>query len=140
MKESDLREDIHGFARILILISHYELENIELIQYYVRSTYRFLSKKHDLHQFQKLILNFLKGLDPQLSQDDVIKRFKTLKKKMLILQNNPYENRAFVYFDIVIWLDSKIHQCSMKSIYDKKWAFILLKVNLYLNQNTSLFK
>ncbi|MEM9340570.1 MAG: hypothetical protein AAGA66_17680, partial [Bacteroidota bacterium] len=41
-KEVDLREDIHGFARIMLLISNYELDHIELIQYYVRSTYRFL--------------------------------------------------------------------------------------------------
>jgi hypothetical protein len=120
LKESDLREDIHGFARILTLISHYELENIELIQYYVRSTYRFLSKKKDLHQFQKLILRFLKELGPQLSQKDVISRFESLKEKMLLLKSDPYENRAFVYFDIIIWLDSKIRECSMKEIYKEK--------------------
>lgn len=119
LKDGDLREDIHGFARIMILISHYELENIELIQYYVRSTYRFLAKKKDLHQFQKLILNFLKGLDPQLSPSDVVQRFETLKEKMLIIQKDPFENRAFVYFDIVVWLDSKILQCSMKDLYAK---------------------
>lgn len=117
LKDGDLREDIHGFARIMILICHYELENVELIQYFVRSTYRFLYKKHDLHQFQKLILGFLKGLDPHLSQEEVIQRFEVLKKKMLTLQNDPYENRAFVYFDIVPWLDSKIRQCTMKEIY-----------------------
>ena len=31
-KDVDLREDIHGFARILNLISHYELGNTDLIQ------------------------------------------------------------------------------------------------------------
>jgi hypothetical protein len=48
--EGDLRADIHGFARILNLISHYELGNTDLIQYYVRSTYRFLLKNQDLHE------------------------------------------------------------------------------------------
>lgn len=120
LKDGDLREDIHGFARIMILISHYELANVELIEYYVRSTYRFLYKKHDLHQFQRLILSFLKGLDPHLSQEDVITRLETLKERMLVLQNDPYESRAFVYFDIVPWLDSKIKGCSMREIYEEK--------------------
>jgi hypothetical protein len=44
-KDTDLREDLHGFARIMLLIAHYELNDIELIQYYIRSTYRFLSLK-----------------------------------------------------------------------------------------------
>lgn len=120
MKETDLREDIHGFARILMLISHFELENVELIQYFVRSTYRFLFKKRDLHQFQKSILSFLKGLNPQLSQADVIKRFEVLREKMLVLQSDPYEGRAFVYFDIVSWLDSKIENRPIMEVMREK--------------------
>ena len=124
LKDGDLREDIHGFARILILISHFELDNIQLIQYYVRSTYRFLSKKKDLHQFQKLILSFLKGLNPQLSLTDVIKRFEQLRSKMLTLQNDPFESRAFVYFDIVSWLDSKIQDRPIMEVMKEKAALM----------------
>lgn len=120
LKDGDLREDIHGFSRILLLISHYELDNIELIQYYVRSTYRFLLKKQDLHQFQKLILNFLKGLNSQLSPQDVISNFEVLRGKMLILQEDQYESRAFVYFDIVSWLESKIEQRPIMEIMREK--------------------
>lgn len=108
IKETDLREDIHGFSRIMLLICHYELNDTELIQYYVRSTYRFLSQKQDLHQFQKLILRFLRGLNPNLNEDEVILRFKQLRELMYALKNDPYENRAFVYFDIISWLTSKI--------------------------------
>lgn len=126
-KEGDLREDIHGFARILLLISHYELENIELIQYYVRSTYRFLSKKEDMHQFQRLILRFLKSLDPNMKHPDVVKKFKALREKMLLLHKDPYESRAFVYFDIVSWLDSKIEERPIMAVMKDKSA--QLRVN-----------
>ncbi len=119
--ESDLREDIHGFSRILMLISHYELNNIELIQYHVRSTYRFLSRKEDLHQFQKLILRFLKGLHKQMANDEVILRFEKLRERMLELQANPYENRAFVYFDMISWLESKIEGKATKEIIKRKF-------------------
>ena len=108
LKNVDLREDIHGFARILNLISHYELENIELIEHYVRSTYRFLFKKEEFHQYQRLILRFLKGLNPQVTPTEVIDRFKILRTKMLNLQRSPFEKRAFVYFDMVSWLESRI--------------------------------
>ena len=116
----DLREDIHGFARILNLISHYELGNVELIEYYVRSTYRFLFKKEELHQYQRLILRFLKGLNPQVTPEDVINRFKILRSKMLDLQRNPFEKRAFVYFDMVSWLESRIEGRPIMKIIQEK--------------------
>lgn len=118
--QSDLREDIHGFARIVMLISHYELNNIELIQYYVRSTYRFLLKKEDMHQFQKLILGFLRGLHPGLAEEVMIQRFELLFEKMLMLQQDTFESRAFVYFDIVSWLESKIQKRSIQEIIKEK--------------------
>jgi hypothetical protein len=113
LTDTDLREDIHGFARILSLICHFEMGNDALIPYQVRSTYRYLLKKADLHQYQKLLLNFLKSLPPHLQAKDVSARLKVLRNKMVGLQNDPYEGRSFVYFDLVAWLDSRIEGIPM---------------------------
>lgn len=119
-KEADLREDIHGFARILNLIAHYELGNMELIEYYVRSTYRFLLKKEDLHLYQKYILNFLVRLKTNITQEELIKRFRTLRENLIPLAKDPYERRAFIYFDIISWLESKIERRPVQSIIKDK--------------------
>lgn len=105
--DGDLREDIHGFARILNLISHFELGNMELIEYYVRSTYRFLLKKEDLHQYQKYILNFLKRLNTTITEGEILQRFQNLRNNLLPLTKDPYEKRPFIYFDIISWLEAK---------------------------------
>ncbi|MFY0625062.1 MAG: hypothetical protein JXR07_02125 [Reichenbachiella sp.] len=118
--EADLREDIHGFARILNLISHYELGNMELIEYYVRSTYRFLLKKEDLHQFQKYILNFLVRLNTHITEEELKKRFIALRKNLVPLSMDPYEKRAFIYFDIISWLESKIEGREIQEIIKEK--------------------
>jgi hypothetical protein len=121
----DLREDIHSFARILSLISHYELGNTDVIDYFIRSTYRFLLRKKDLYSFQKYILSFLKKLDAHLSEEQLISAFNELRNQLVPLQHNPYERRAFMYFDIISWLESKstnhkvgeiIHQKAMRRI------------------------
>ncbi|MCA6075475.1 hypothetical protein LDX50_23080 [Fulvivirga sp. 1062] len=121
----DLREDIHSFARILSLISHYELGNTDVIDYYIRSTYRFLLRKKDLYSFQKYILSFLKKLDAHLSEEELMEAFNELRDQLVPLQHNPYERRAFMYFDIISWLESKsnnhkvgeiIHQKAMRRI------------------------
>jgi hypothetical protein len=106
-KDVNLRSDIHGFARILNLISHWELGNDDLVEYYIRSTYRFLIKKSDYHLYQNYILKFLKKLSG-IMPDQLKEAFTELREKLLQLVDNPYEKRAFIYFDIVSWLESKI--------------------------------
>ncbi len=119
MKDVDLRSDIHSFARILNLISHYELGNIDLIDYYIRSTYRFLIKKNDLHLFQKIIMKFLRKLS-SITQDQLIDAFKELREQLLPLNEKFYDRRPFIYFDIISWLESKIENRPIQDIIQEK--------------------
>lgn len=125
----DLREDIHSFARILNLIGHYELGNTDVIDYYIRSTYRFMLNKDDLHSFQKAILSFLRKLAGEFTEEDLIPEFKKLLNKLIPLQTNPYEKRAFIYFDIISWLESKIQQKRVQEVIGEKAKDVLKEAN-----------
>ncbi len=118
-QDVDIRRDIHCFARILNLVTHYEMGNIEVIDYYIRSTYRFLAKKYDLRLYQKFILTFLKNLgrNPNHNLKD---EFKKLRSQLIPLSDRPYERRAFIYFDIISWLESKIDNQSVGTIIRRK--------------------
>ena len=43
-------QDVHAFARIIHLIIHYEMKNEELLEYIVRSTYRYFYKRNRLYK------------------------------------------------------------------------------------------
>ncbi len=118
-KDVNIRSDIQGFARILNLISHWELNNTDLVDYYIRSTYRYLNKKSDFHLYQQYILKFLRKLD-KILPTDLKQAFIDLKQDLLPLQNNAYEKRAFLYFDIISWLESKIENRSNQEIIQEK--------------------
>jgi len=118
---ADFREDLHCFARILNLVCHYELGNFDVIKYYIISTYRFLWKKDDLHFFQKYILSFLKTLNTNLSNKDIIDRFQKLKLQLVPLVDSSFEKRAFIYFDIISWLESKIEKRSVQEVIQNKF-------------------
>lgn len=126
ISNADIREDLHCFARILNLVCHFELGNLDVINYYIKSTYRFLLKKDDLHLFQKFILHFLKGLSDHTSNKELVLKFAHLKTQLVPLVNNPYEKRAFIYFDIISWLESKIEHKKVQDIirekFKQKWA------------------
>jgi len=115
-EDKDLRQDIHCFSRIMALVAHYELDNSDIIDYYIRSTYQFLLKMNDLHNFQQLILSFLKKLTLNLSERELLREFIQLRNNLLELENNKYEKRAFVYFDIISWLESRIYKKSVQEI------------------------
>jgi hypothetical protein len=117
----DIREDLHCFARIINLICHYELGNFDVINYYIISTYRFLFKKDDLHLFQKFILKFLKSLNNETSNKELLEGFKQLKTQLVPLVNRAYEKRAFIYFDIISWLESKIEKRSVQEVIKDKF-------------------
>lgn len=119
-KEIELREDIYSFSRILLLVCHFELGNDYLVESTIRSTYRYFGKKGQLSQYQKYILNFLKDLFTDSSDQNLKMKFAVLKTQMLSLEKNKYEKRAFMYFDIISWLESKIENRSVQEIVQEK--------------------
>jgi hypothetical protein len=119
-KATDLREDLQSFARILRLICYFELNDAEMINYNIRATYRFLQKKQSFVRYQQLIMNFLRTIKKTDTQLKTISRFKELKNNMQKLENKRFEKRAFIYFDIVSWLESKIENRSMQDIVKQK--------------------
>jgi len=126
-EQDGLREDINSFVRILLLVCNYELGNDDILEYHIRSTYRYLIKIKSLGMYQKYILTFLKHLFQNPNGKNLKKQFVLLKSQMLLLQKNKYEKRAFIYFDIISWLESKIENRTVQEIIKEKAQ---LKINL----------
>ncbi len=119
-KNPDYRGDIQCFARILNLIAHFELGNIQLVEYQVKSVYRFLGKMEDLHAVQREIMRFLRRT-PRMQASEIKEEFIQLKDKLIKWQDDPYEKRPFLYLDIISWLESKIEGCTVKDIIRRKF-------------------
>ena len=127
-KNPDYREDIQCFARILNLIAHYELGNAQLVEYQVKSVYRFLSKMEQMQAVLQEIFRFVRRV-PRMRESEMKLEFIHLKEKLLKLQNDPYEKRAFLYLDIISWLESKIEHRPIQEITQEKFCQRELKRN-----------
>ena len=106
-KAGNLRTDIQCYARILHLIAHYELGHQNLLDYLVKSVYRFLAKMEDLNAVQKEILKFLRR-ELYSSPERLEKAFKILRADLEKIKEKPFEGRSSLYLDISAWLESKI--------------------------------
>ncbi|HEU4718376.1 MAG TPA: hypothetical protein VFU15_11105 [Bacteroidia bacterium] len=119
-KDISVREDLHAFARILALICHFELGNDRLAEAHVKSLYRYLLRKGDLSAYHREILAFIRKLHRNLSPRELNLLFHRLKDKMSSLSRQRFERRAFFYFDIITWLESKISNRTVEQIIKEK--------------------
>ncbi len=122
-KNLSMREDLMCFARILCLIAHYELGKDYYLENQLKNTYKFLIKMNDLHEVQKEIIKFLKNLN-SIYPTDIKKEFVKMRARFIELEKNTYEKRAFLYLDIISWLESKIENRKISTIIKEKAKLI----------------
>lgn len=120
LRDVSLREDIHCFARILNLIAHYEMGNSDLLEYQIKSVYRFLVKMDNLQGVQKEIIKWLRKV-PGMLPEEIKKEFQALKERLEEVLNEPFELRAFLYLDIISWLESKIEGVTVQQVIRRKF-------------------
>jgi len=116
----DIREDIQGMARIFNLILHYEFGNTDSLEYFIKSTYRFLLKRKRLYKVESIVLNYLRKNAQLYSQKEILESFQKLHAELFLLTQDPYEKKAFEEFDIISWLESKIEKKSFGEIVRRK--------------------
>ncbi|MEM9834994.1 MAG: hypothetical protein AAF828_00745 [Bacteroidota bacterium] len=114
-RSPNYRSDIQAYARILSLICHFEMGNVQLVEYQVKSVYRFLAKVDHLQETQQTIFKFLRRI-PRMREDQLRGEFIKLKEQLDKVAQQPYEKRPFTYLDIPSWLESKIEDKSVQDV------------------------
>ena len=120
-KQLTMREDLMCFARVLNLVAHYDAGLDYHLEVQLKSTYKFLLKMNDLHEVQKEMIKFLRNLG-DIYPHELKDEFKKLHKRLKAFEDHPYERRAFLYLDIISWLESKIENRPIGAIIREKAA------------------
>ena len=120
-KSLSMREDLLCFSRILNLFAHYEAGYDYHIETLLKSTYKFLLKMNDLHEVQKEMIKFIKNLQ-NIYPHEIKKAFIVLHSKLKVFEDDPYESRAFLYLDIISWLESNIQNIPIGEIIKNKYS------------------
>jgi hypothetical protein len=116
----DLRNDLQCYARLLHLIAHYELGNLQLLEYLAKSVYRFMAKMQNLSVVEEEMFKFLrKALS--LPPNKLKPEFEKLLHKLKQFENRRFETRAFMYLDVISWLESKINNVPVQEVLQQKY-------------------
>lgn len=110
--EPNLRQDIYSYARMFNLVIHYELGNFDLMEYILKATTRYLSKRQRDFDFELLIIGFMKKLARSHFEKDHRQLFEQFEQE-LTEKINPDTDRVLLeYFDFFSWARSKVEGIS----------------------------
>ncbi len=119
-QKGDLRTDLQCYARLLHLIAHYELGNFELLEYLIKSVYRYMAKMENLSKVEEAMFAFLRR-SFHVGAHALKPEFEKLHAELKRFEGNPLESRAFVYLDVISWLESKISGVNVQDVIREKF-------------------
>lgn len=119
-----MREDLMCFSRVLSLAAHYDAGLDYHLEVQLKSTYKFLLKMNELHEVQREIIKFLRNLG-NIYPHELKGEFRKLHTCLKAYEDHPYEKRAFLYLDVISWLESKIENRPVASIIQEKAKMLM---------------
>lgn len=106
MKSS--RENVQLIARTLALIVHFELRRFDLLEYLLKSTYKYLLSKEKLFGFERAVIEFIRGALNTASEAELLPLFRSLHERLVALTRDPFERIPVEIVDVISWLQAKI--------------------------------
>ncbi|MBZ0203781.1 MAG: hypothetical protein K8I03_12255 [Ignavibacteria bacterium] len=119
-----VREDVELYAKIINLIIHLELGNIDLLEYLIKSTYRYLRNRNNVYRFETILMKFLRKLPGIVTNSQFIELLELAKRDINQLKNDPFEKNAVVQFDFSTWIDRKIASLQLDGRNSKKPIYV----------------
>lgn len=116
----DLRYDLQCYARLLHLMSHYEMGNVDIIEYLTKSVYRFMARMHNFTVVEEEMFKFLRN-SFRMPRSEVKKALKDLLTNIKHYEKNRFETRSFAYLDVISWVESKVFEKPMGTIIHEKY-------------------
>ena len=103
-EESGTLQDITDDIKLVNIIVHYELGNLELLPGLCRSTHHFFEKRNRSNKAEKLLVDFFgKVIHKANGRNERTHAFKRLQKELDLVQSNKIPGG----FDFLAWAQSK---------------------------------
>ena len=119
----DYTKDERGLfvaCRLLNLIIHFELGNKDLLEHVLKSANYFPFPLEELNKIEITLFNFIKSLQKINEPKELKMEFSRIKEEITPLLKGESGKNAFLYFDYLSWIESKIEKKSFGEIIRNK--------------------
>ncbi|MBL1281425.1 MAG: hypothetical protein COA33_014195 [Fluviicola sp.] len=117
----DKTEDIVGYAQLLDLLIHVELDNQKLLPYSLKNTMRFFKTRNRLYGFETIFLQFIQKLINCDDRFEIESIWEELNNELANISDDSFESVALEYFDFKSWAEAKLQNKSFDSIVKEKY-------------------
>lgn len=105
LREKLLTPELFVAARLVRMIIHFEMHNLEYLEYDIRSLERSLQKKGRMYKTEKIMVNlFKKNINTTNTKTNYLSCIEALSK----LENTPFEMQLSNVFNFVNWTQKKL--------------------------------
>jgi hypothetical protein len=121
---TEARADIRDFARVFQLVLQYELGNLDVQEYLLRSAYRYFNRTQKLHEYEEAILTFVRKEQKNagISRKATYSAFETLQESLQKIRSEA-EGAEPVGFQVMLfWIESHLEGVPLKVYYARKVA------------------
>ncbi len=108
------RPDLLHYSRIFFLMTHYQIENLDIVEREVRSAKTSLGRHKVLNPFYHLILKLFADLAQGKKNPNEL--FKATIQELSAQESNPLFQQMRNYFDLETWFFSQLEGHSMAEI------------------------
>lgn len=107
---TDLSGDYQCYARIIQLISYFELGYTDSMEYALKSAYHFFTKRKRVYKYESIIQKYLRRSFRIKTDKELEDMFISMKDELSKIIHDDYEKNAFDAFNLIPWLDSRIRK------------------------------
>lgn len=118
--EPQLRQDLFIHARLFNLLVHLELGNHDLLEYILRSTKRFLNKKHRAYEVERLLMEEIRKMTRDKRGGAAREHAVALRDGLAKLVKDPNAATVLKYFDYLAWAESRVRGVPFSDVVREK--------------------
>lgn len=116
----EIKRDLHDFARVLGLITHYELHNIDILDNMLRSARRFLRQRDTVGGLENMVLRAIKDLLFSVDQTSEQRIFRSLYKELTTILHASDNQELPGMTELLFWTESKLRKRPIGDIFVEK--------------------
>lgn len=109
-----VRTDFYCYAKVMLLITYWEMGNLAIMPYELKSTRNFFENRLALIDSDRIILRFIeKNLQKDINSRSLVEPFRQFKQELEICYADNFNKRPSEYIDTQLWIESKIQRVPM---------------------------
>jgi hypothetical protein len=108
---NDVRTDLYCYAKVLLLITYWEMDNLSIMPHELKSSRNFFETRLALLDSDKIILRFIeKNLQKNVNSRSLAEPFRQFKKDLELCFEDKFNTRPAQHIDILLWIESKLQR------------------------------